>query len=73
MAAEMALKTGKDVSISRPKHEQVFPSLSLLPLTLPDPPFSLRRESLGLIVAGGRGDDLIAMLIDSTSLCCSQL
>lgn len=69
----MALKTGRDVSSSQPKHEQAFPYLSLLPLTVPDPPFSLRRESLGLIVAGGRGDNLIAMLVDSASLCCSQL
>lgn len=69
----MALKTGRDVSISQPKHEQAFPHLSLLPLTVPDPPFSLRWESLGLIVAGGRGDNLITMLVDSASLCCSQL
>lgn len=55
-------------SISRLCHPYPF-----CPLRVPNPPFSLRGESLGLIVAGGRSNDLITMLVDSTSLCCCQL
>ena len=55
------------------RHQQAFPCPPVLPYALPDPPFSLRRESLGLVVAGGGGDYFVTMLVDSASLGCSEL
>lgn len=77
LAAEMALKTGRECwhFSTRAPHAAPtgLPIPTPLPCALPDPPFSLRGESLGLVVAGGGGDDFVTMLVDSTSLGCSQL
>lgn len=40
---------------------------------IPDSPFSLRGEGLGLIVGGGGGDDLVTVLVDSSRLCGCEL
>lgn len=37
-------------------------------LSVPDSPFSLRGEGLGLVVGGGGGDDLVTVLVDSSGL-----
>lgn len=37
-------------------------------VSIPDSPFSLRRESLGLVVGGGGSDDLVTVLVHSSGL-----
>ena len=36
--------------------------------SLPDPPFGLGGEGLRLVVGGGGGDDLVAVLVDGAGL-----
>lgn len=78
LAAEMALgEEAKSVTACAKRHLRRRagspPSLPPGFRHPPDPPLGLGGEGLGLVVAGGRGDDLIAVLVDRPRLGCCQL
>lgn len=66
------------LNVSQPRYFNPFPSFHFSQdnktfASLPDSPFGLGGEGLRLVVGGGGGDDLVAVLVDGASLGGSEL